>query len=126
MAQPTIAIIGASADRAKFSNKAIRAYLKAGYTVYPVHPTATTIEGLTVYPNVAALPVSQLDRASLYLPPAIGVTVLPDLAKLQIGELYLNPGADGPEVIAKAQELGLNALQACSLIAAGFHDDPDA
>ena len=123
MSKPTIAIIGASADRSKFGNKAVRAYVQAGYDVYPIHPSATEIEGLPVYRTVADLPVSRLDRASIYLAPAIGLKLLPELTKLPIDEIYLNPGADSPEVVALAHELGLNAIQACSLIAAGFHGD---
>ena len=34
---PTIAILGASADRAKFGNKAVRAYRQAGYEVFPIN-----------------------------------------------------------------------------------------
>jgi len=39
----TIAIIGASADRGKFGNKAVRAFVRQGYTVYPVNPKETEI-----------------------------------------------------------------------------------
>jgi hypothetical protein len=42
----TIAIVGASADRAKFGNKAVRAYVRQGFTVWPVNLKETTIEGL--------------------------------------------------------------------------------
>ena len=40
-----IAIIGASADRDKYGNKAVRAYLRLGHEVMPVHPSARVIEG---------------------------------------------------------------------------------
>ena len=38
MNQNTIAIIGASADRSKFGNIAVRAFVRQGFTVYPVNP----------------------------------------------------------------------------------------
>ena len=45
MAKPTVAILGASADRSKFGNKSVRAHAQAGYDVYPVNPKGGTIEG---------------------------------------------------------------------------------
>lgn len=112
---PTVAIIGASADRSKYSNKSIHAHLKAGYDVYPVHPKEETIEGLKVYRSVLEVPVA-LDRVSLYLPPAIGVKVLDDIAKKGCQELWVNPGAESPELMTKATALGLNAIYACSFL----------
>jgi uncharacterized protein len=120
MSKQTVAIIGASADKAKFSNKAIHAHLRAGYDVYPVNPKEETIEGLTCYKSVLDIPVA-LDRVSLYLPPPVGIKVLDDIAKKGCGELWINPGAESPELIEKAQTLGLNAIFACSFSDALAH-----
>jgi len=110
---PTVAIIGASADRSKFGNKSIHAHLRAGYDVYPVNPKEEIIEGLKCYKTVLDVPAA-LDRISLYLLPAIGVKVLNDIAKKGCKELWVNPGAESAELIEKAQTLGLNAIFACS------------
>jgi hypothetical protein len=116
----TIAILGASPDRRKFANKCVRAYLAAGWTVYPVHPTAETVEGLPVVRSVAELPVSAVDRVSVYLPPSVGVTALETIGSKQVGEVWLNPGADAPAVITKAEELGLKVVCDCSIVAVGY------
>ena len=115
---PSVAVIGASADRSKYGNKAVRAYLRRGWTVYPVHPRATEIEGLRAYPSLRDVP-APLDRVSLYLPPEIGMDVLPDLAAAPPKEFYVNPGAESPELIARAEELGLEPIQACSIVEIG-------
>ena len=120
MSQQAVAIVGASADRAKFSNKAIHAHLRAGYDVYPVNPKEETIDGLKCYKSVVDIPVA-LDRISLYLPPAVGVKVLDDIAKKGCKELWVNPGAESPELIQKAGTLGLNAIFACSFTDALAH-----
>src|SRR5271154_5073561 len=120
MTKPTVAIIGASADRNKYSNKSIHAHLRAGYDVYPVNPKEETIEGLTCYKSVLDIPVP-LDRVSLYLPPPVGVKVLDDIAKKGCQEIWINPGAESPELIEKAQALGLNAIFACSFSDALAH-----
>lgn len=64
----TVAVVGASTNRAKYGNIAVRAYRDAGFTVYPINPRATTIEGLPAYPSLDTLPVDCLDRVSLYVP----------------------------------------------------------
>jgi len=120
MSKPTVAIIGASADRAKFSNKAIHAHLHAGYDVYPVNPKEEMIEGLKCYKSVLDVPVA-LDRISLYLPPAVSVKVLDDVVKKGCKELWVNPGAESPELIEKTQKLGLNTIFACSYTEAMSH-----
>jgi predicted CoA-binding protein len=121
--KPSVAVVGASSDRRKFANKAVRAYLAAGYEVFPVHPTETTVEGQPVYRSVTDIPRATLDRVSVYLPPAVGLTVLDGFAARPVGEVYLNPGADAPEVVAKAKQLGLNVVTGCSVIAAGARPD---
>jgi hypothetical protein len=62
-----------------------------------------------------------LDRVSLYLPPPVGVKILDDIAKKGCQELWVNPGADSPELIEKAQALGLNPIVACSFMDASAH-----
>ena len=119
MSKPTIAVVGASADRRKFGNKCVRAYLSKGYEVYPVHPTADMVEDLPVYRSVADVPVAELDRISIYLPPAIALRALPDIARKPAHEVWLNPGAHDPAVIAKARELGINAVVGCSIVDIG-------
>lgn len=119
MSRPTVAIIGASADRQKYGNKAVRAYLKQGYEVFPVHPRESTIEDLTAYPNLAEVPVEHLDRISVYVPPKIGISLLETIRDRQANEVWFNPGSESPELLARASELGVNVIQACSIIDIG-------
>jgi hypothetical protein len=115
----TIAIVGASADRGKFGNKAVRAYLRAGYRVFPVHPTAAAIEGQTAYRSVLEAPIGELDRISVYLPPARLRPLLDELAQKPAREVWFNPGADAPDVLERARNLGMNAIAGCSIVAIG-------
>jgi predicted CoA-binding protein len=110
---PTVAIIGASADPSKFGNKSIHAHQRAGYEVYPVNPKEESIEGLKCYKSILDVPVA-LNRISLYLPPGVAVKVLDDIAKKGCQELWVNPGVESPELMEKANALGLNTIFACS------------
>jgi len=114
----TVAIIGASADRAKFGNKAVRAFQEQGYTVYPVNPRETEIEGLPAFKSVKDVPVRP-QMISVYLPPPVLLKILPDIAARGCDELWLNPGTESDEVLAEAERLGLRVIQACSIVGVG-------
>ena len=119
---PSVAVIGASNNPRKYGNKAVRAYLRQGWTVYPVNPQAVgqaeTIEGLPTYPNIEAIP-EKVDRAALYVPPSVGRTLLGGIARKGIAELFVNPGAESDELLAEAERLGLPVIQACSIVDIG-------
>ena len=102
--RPTIAILGASTDRAKFGNKAVRAYLRVGYQVFAVNPNAVTVEGLTAYPSLKDVPAVRLDRVAVYLPASVMLRLLDDFPQTPIGEVIFNPGADDPEVLEVANK----------------------
>ena len=115
----SVAIIGASNHRQKFGNKAVRAFVRQGYTVYPVNPNETEIEGLRVFPNIREVPVRP-EQVSVYVRPEILLGLLPDIAAKSCDELWLNPGTESDEVLAEAARLGLNVIQACSIVAVGL------
>lgn len=115
----TVAIIGASADHSKFGNKAVRAFARQGFTVYPVNPKETNIEGLPVFKTIAEVPLRP-NLISVYLPPPVLLKLLPEIAARGCDELWLNPGTESAEVLAGAERLGLNVIQACSIVGIGL------
>ena len=114
----TVAVIGASNVREKYGNKAVRAYLRQGWTVYPVNPNEREVEGLKAYPSITDIP-GPVDRATLYLPPQIGLGVLDSIKAKGVEELYVNPGAESDELLARAEAMGLNTIWACSIVDIG-------
>jgi predicted CoA-binding protein len=118
MNKKTVAVVGASADRTKFSNKAVRAYQKQGWEVYPINPKGGVIEGLTACKSLAEVP-GKIDRVTVYLPPTLGMQVLPDVAKAKPAEFFVNPGAESAELLAEARRLGLEPIAACSIVDIG-------
>jgi len=119
MLKKTVAIIGATSDRTKYGNKSVRAHLSQGYEVYPINPKGGQIEGLQVYKSVADVPVERLDRVSLYVPPTIGMKLLEEIAAKGCDELWLNPGSENEELVARARELGFDPILACSIVSVG-------
>jgi predicted CoA-binding protein len=117
----TVAVIGASSHRYKHGNKALRAFVRQGYTVIPINPNESRVEGMTTYASVLDVP-GPIDMATVYVPGHIGVRVIDDIARKGIPEVWLNPGADDDEVVARAKALGVNVIRACSIM--GIGDSP--
>jgi predicted CoA-binding protein len=113
-----VAVIGASSNRSKFGNRAVRAFRQQGYTVIPINPNEQEVEGLKSYASVLDVP-GPIDMASLYLPPAIGAQVIGEIAQKGIAEVWLNPGAESDELIARARALNIQPIVACSIVAIG-------
>lgn len=122
-----VAIVGASTDRRKYGNKSVRAHAAEGWAVFPVHPSAAEIEGHRAFSSLRDVP-RPIDRVSLYLPPERGLDVLADVAAVAPAEFYVNPGAESDELIAAARALGLDPIQACSIVDVGRspREYPDA
>lgn len=119
-----VAIVGASADRHKFGNKAVRAYEADGYTVWPVNPKGGEIEGAQAYRSLDELPDTPWEVA-VYLHEQQALSVLDDVADMQqdrgdqVAVVYVPPGADTAEVMDHARDLGLYAVKTCPIQAIG-------
>jgi len=60
---------------------------------------------------------------TLYVPPKIGLTVIEDIAKKGVKEIYFNPGTESDELVEKARNLGLKPVLICSILAIGLKPD---
>ena len=118
-----VAVIGASSDRRKFGNRAVRAFVNEGYTVVPINPREAEIEGLRTYKSVLDVP-GPIDMASFYVPPEVGERVMDEVARKGIAEVWLNPGAESQRLIQRARALSIEPVVACSIV--GIGQDPDA
>jgi predicted CoA-binding protein len=114
----TVAVIGASNNRRKYGNKAVRAFEQQGYSVIPVNPHETVVEGHRAYKSVLDIP-GEIDMATVYVPYDQGLLVIEELARKGVAEVWLNPGADDDVVVERGRALGLTVIQACSIIAIG-------
>jgi hypothetical protein len=113
-----VAVIGASSDRRKFGNRAVRAFQRLGYEVYPVNPHEAEVEGLKTWRSVADVP-GPLDMVSVYVPPHVGIGLLDDIAAAHPAEVWFNPGSEDDALLARARTLGLDPILACSIVGAG-------
>jgi hypothetical protein len=114
----TVAVVGASSDRRKFGNKALRAFQAEGHRVIPINPHETDVEGVRAYASVLDVP-DAIDMATVYVQPDIGTRLLAEFARKGIAEIWINPGAESQELLAEARRLKLNVITACSIVAIG-------
>jgi predicted CoA-binding protein len=117
------AVVGASADRAKYGNKVLRAYLQNDRPVYAIHPSADEIEGLPCYANLAALP-ERPHGVSIITPPTVTERIVREAAALGIEHVWMQPGAESETAIELAQQAGMNLLARgpCVLVALRFRE----
>ncbi len=113
-----VAVIGASSNRRKFGNRAVRAFRRQGYTVVPINPHETEVEGLKAYASVLDVP-GAIDMATLYVPPEIGEQIIDEIARKKIAEVWLNPGSESDALITRARALNIQPIIACSIIGIG-------
>lgn len=117
-AERAVIVVGAGEDRSRFANKAVRAHLEAGFRVYPVHPTAESSEGIPASKSIAEVP-GQAALLLLYVRPATGLEVIDQAPAKGVRRVLLNPGSESPELIARIEALGMEAVSACSIVALG-------
>lgn len=116
-----VIVIGASSDRNKFGNKAVRAHVRKRHEVIPVNPNEEEVEGLRCYAKVADVQ-GHIDRALFYVQPEIGLEVMKEIAdRGKVDEVWLNPGAESPELIKRARKLGIEPILDCAILAIGEH-----
>ena len=113
-----VAVVGASRDRQKFGNKAVRAFRDAGHTVIPINPHESNVEGLPTYASVLDVP-GPIDMATVYVQPDVAMRLLDEFERKKIPEIWLNPGADDDDILAEARRRRLNVIAACSIIGVG-------
>ena len=113
-----VAVVGASGDRQKFGNRAVRAFQAEGYTVVPVNPNEAEVEGLKSYASVLDVPHA-IDMATVYVQPDVATRLLAEFAEKRIPEIWINPGAESDELLTEAAARHLNVIIACSIVGIG-------
>lgn len=93
----SVAVIGASSDRARIGGRPIWWMLEAGFagTIYPVNPNRGEIQGLKAWPSVAALPEA----------PDVAVVAVP-----------------APQVAQALEDLGARGCKAAIIFSSGFSE----
>jgi len=126
LAVGSFAVVGASADRAKYGNKVLRCYAQHGLPVVAVHPKLTNVEGRPGHPSLVAAKkaIGAVPAVSVVAPPAAAGAIVADALAAGVRHLWFQPGAEDAAAIATARAAGLEVIAdgPCLLVALGFHD----
>lgn len=118
----TYAVVGASADPAKYGHRVFRDLVSAGFSVVPVNPKKPEVRGV---PAVATLADIQphSDVAVFIVPPKVGLKVMEEAAKLGIKKLWFQPGAESAAIRQRGTELGLTLMAdgSCIMVERKLH-----
>lgn len=112
------AVIGANNNPDKFGNIIYKRLKSEGYTVYPVNPMYTEVEGDRCYPKLSSLPELP-EVLDMVVSPKRGKAFIEEAARLGIKYIWLQPGTYDQELLELIREKNLTALQACVLVALG-------
>jgi len=118
------AVVGASTNRAKYGNKVLRCYVQNGRTpLYAINPRADEIEGVPAYASLADVP-ERPRSVSIITPPEITERVVDEAIALGVEQLWMQPGAESPTAVARAEEAGLGVIAdgSCLLVVLGYRE----
>lgn len=124
----SLALVGVSASGTGFGNGAYKELKARGYRVFPVHPTAASVQGDPCWPSLAQLP-ERVERLLVVTSPAAAASLVKEAAAAGIRQVWLQQGASSPEAIRACEEQGLQVVHGqCILMFAepatgvhGFH-----
>jgi predicted CoA-binding protein len=109
LAEPALAVVGVSRSGGGFGSMACRELRAKGYRVYPIHPVATTLNGYQCYKQVEDLP-ERVGAMLVVVPPSEAAKVVRDAARAGIRHVWLQQGAESPEVLQICRELGIDVV----------------
>lgn len=111
-----VAVVGASPNPERYSNKAIRMLTAHGHEVIPVNPGHAVIEGLPSVAELGRLPSGSVDTVTMYVGPAHSGAMEASLVALKPRRVIFNPGAENPVLAASLGAKGIQVEDACTLV----------
>jgi predicted CoA-binding protein len=125
IASKRLAIAGVSRSGTKFGNAAYKELRTRGFEVFQIHPEAESINGESCYRNLSDLR-GKVDGVVVSVPPAQAEKVLHDAAEAGVRNVWLQQGAETPDLLTLGRDLDLNLVSGkCILMYAppvrGFH-----
>ncbi len=110
-----VAVLGASPNPERYSNQAVRLLARYDYRPIPVNPAFEEIEGLTCFPNLAAIgePVHTI---TLYIGPARSTSLMDEILAAGPRRIIMNPGAENDALAEAASSAGIEVVEGCTLV----------
>ena len=106
------AIVGDALNKEKVAHEVLTRLTSCGRTVYVVNPRdASALPSLLSIPNATSV-----QCVNLIMSPKYSAFVIPEMRTLGIKNLFIQPGAGTPDLIAKAKKEGITVHEGCVLV----------
>ncbi|HTI27052.1 MAG TPA: CoA-binding protein [Kutzneria sp.] len=106
----TIAVVGLSTQPWKAAHSVPASLKAAGYTVIPVHPTATEILGEKAYRSLLDIPV-HVDIVDVFRPADETPAIAEQAVQIKAGALWLQLGIANDQARSIAEAAGLTYIE---------------
>lgn len=113
--QQRVVVVGASSKPERYSNRAVRLLVQHGHEVVPVHPAASSIEGLPVVRSLEDVR-GHVDTLTLYVSAERSSALESEITRLHPERVIFNPGAENPDLLAILEAQGILTEEACTLV----------
>ncbi len=112
----TIAIVGATENPSKYGYLIYKDLKLKGLTVYPVNPNRSSVDGDKTFNRLEDIP-ERPTIVNIVVPPEVTSDILQQCLDLELTNIWLQPGAESPAVMAFLQENNFNYLaNACIMV----------
>lgn len=105
----TVAVVGATDDPGKYGGVIYRDLKQKGFEVYPVNPNRDTVDGDVAFQSLDSLPVDPT-IVNIVVPPQATLGVLKKARELGYRNVWVQPGAESPEVMTYLTSNDFNYL----------------
>ena len=107
-------VIGASENKQRYSNLAVRKLLAHDHPVVAIGRRPGMIENIEIITE--HVPMNDIDTVTLYLKPTNQKPYYDYILSLKPRRIIFNPGAENEELELMAKNNGIKTLEACTLV----------
>jgi uncharacterized protein len=107
-------VIGASENTERYSNRVIRMLQQKNIPIVAIGLKAGEVEGTKIQTGLPVL--ENINTVTLYVGPQHQPQYYDYLLNLKPERVIFNPGTENPELEEKLSKVGIEVLEACSLV----------
>jgi hypothetical protein len=109
LSQRTLALAGISRGGKKFGNAILKSLKQSGYRVFPIHPSAETIDGERCYASLEKMP-EKVGGLVICLPSVQTEIVLHQALAAGITRVWMQQGSESYAAIRFCEQNGIKAV----------------
>ena len=110
-----VAVLGATPQEDRYVNRAVKLLLAKGYTVVPVNPRYTEVEGIRCYPSFSGY-AGTIDTVTVYVNSQTALASSNDIISAKPKRVILNPGTEHPLLKQRLADAGINVIEGCTIV----------